>query len=61
MDDIKNTNHLNHIIKLKKFEKNFYIGFTLSLSGGWFYKKDNSDKLIHRIHPEMFSKDEISF
>lgn len=43
-----------------KFEKDFYIGFTLGLSGGWFYKKNNSDKLIHGIHPEMFSKDEIT-
>ena len=38
----------------------FYIGFTLGLSGEWFYKKDNSDKMTHEIHPEIFSKDEIN-
>jgi formamidopyrimidine-DNA glycosylase len=42
-----------------KFEKNFYIGITLGLSGGWFYKKNNSNKLIHGIHPEMFSKEKV--
>jgi len=35
----------------------FYIGITLGLSGGWFWKK--SDKLIHGIHPEMFDEESI--
>ena len=43
-----------------KFEKDFNIGFTLGLYDSWFYKKDNSDKMTHGIHPEIFSKDEIN-
>ena len=56
---VKNINTKGKFMYIE-FEKDFYIGVTLGLSGGWFYKKENSDKMIHGIHPEMFSEDAVN-
>lgn len=42
------------------FENDLSIGVTLGLSGGWFYKNNESTKLVHGIHPEMFSEQAIN-
>ena len=41
-------------------ENDFIIGSTLGLSGGWFYKKKDSKKMVHGIHPEMFSEEAVT-
>lgn len=38
------------------FEKDFYIGVTLGLFGGWFFKKNNSNKFIHGLNSEMYEQ-----
>jgi formamidopyrimidine-DNA glycosylase len=35
------------------FDSNIFIGITLGLSGGYFYKKNNSDKYIHGYNNEI--------
>ena len=41
-------------------ENELYIGITLGLSGGWFFKKNNSDKLIHGFDDNKYDKDVVS-
>lgn len=36
------------------FENNIFIGFTLGLSGGWFYRKNNTNDYIHGYNNEIF-------
>lgn len=35
------------------------IGITLGLTGGWFFKKNNTDKLIHGLSETRYSKENV--
>jgi formamidopyrimidine-DNA glycosylase len=41
-------------------ENEIYLGITLGLSGGWFFKKNNSDKMIHGLDSNKYDKDVVS-
>ncbi len=36
------------------FENDFYLGVTLGLMGGWFYKKSGSSRMIHGLDTDRF-------
>ena len=38
-------------------ENEIYLGITLGLSGGWFFKKNNSDKMIHGLENNKYDND----
>lgn len=38
------------------FNDNYHIGITLGLSGGWFYKKHNTNKLVHAMNIDRYDK-----
>lgn len=40
-------------------DQNFYIGVTLGLKGGWFYKKLQSKKMIHGLDTERFDIEKV--
>jgi len=41
-------------------ENEIYLGITLGLSGGWFFKKNNSEKIIHGLESNKYDKDIVN-
>lgn len=41
-------------------ENNIYICITLGLSGGWFFKKNNSNEMIHGLSKMKYDKDIVN-
>ena len=41
-------------------ENEIYLGITLGLSGGWFFQKNNSEKMIHGFEKNKYDKDVVN-
>jgi len=41
-------------------ENDYFLGITLGLSGGWFFKKNNSDKITHGLERNKYDKDIVN-
>ena len=54
--DVKSKGKFMYI----ELENENYFGITLGLSGGWFFKKHNSEKMIHGLDSSQYDKDVVN-